>query len=346
MTAYELKLSAYHRRHGELASVKLLGKPVDLPAGVAENDGLGNGDRLVKIAQRIKLPLLLLDSDVELLDTLERQLVALDEDLDGVTHELLRHLEHIGGHRGTEEHHLAIGRQELEDLVDLLGETAGKHFIGLVEAEHLDRVGAESTTVDHVVDTTGSSNNDVDSLLELGHIVAHIGSANAGVALDVHVVAEGEDDFLDLLRQLAGRGKDQSLRALDGHVELLEDGDGERRRLAGAGLRLGNHVVAFDDGNDGALLDRRRALKTVSMDRGDGPTVTSRAYYAGETQGFETKARGKSRRKLDQHHGANLESREHVPVSIDTTKELGFEVHVVEAVQRIVERGLEHHIQQ
>ena len=77
----------------------LLRQPVYLPPRVAENDSLRDGNSLVQIAQRVELPLLLLDGNVELLDTFERQLVALDEDTDRVTHELLRHLQYIRGHR-------------------------------------------------------------------------------------------------------------------------------------------------------------------------------------------------------------------------------------------------------
>ena len=101
----------------------LLGKPVDLSAGVAEDDSLGDGDGLVEIAEGVELPLLLLDGDVELLDTLAGQLVPLDENTDGVPHEFLRDLQNIGGHGGREEDDLGALGEQLEDVVDLLGET-------------------------------------------------------------------------------------------------------------------------------------------------------------------------------------------------------------------------------
>ena len=52
-----------------------------------------------------------------LLDALERQLVTLDEDADGVGHELGRHLEHVGGHRGRKDHDLRLRRQVAVDVV-------------------------------------------------------------------------------------------------------------------------------------------------------------------------------------------------------------------------------------
>ena len=55
---------AVHGRNGELSLVELLGEPVDLSSGGAEDDGLGDGDGLVKIAKGVELPVLLLDGDV------------------------------------------------------------------------------------------------------------------------------------------------------------------------------------------------------------------------------------------------------------------------------------------
>ena len=45
----------------------------------------------------------------------------------------------------------------------------------------------------------------MSTLLELRHVIAdvQVGAANACVAFDVHVVAKGNDDLLDLLGELA-----------------------------------------------------------------------------------------------------------------------------------------------
>lgn len=112
-----------HSRDGEVTGSELVREPVNLPTGVAEDDGLGDGDRLVEIREGIQLPLLLLDSNVELLDTLEGKLILLDENANGVTHELGGDLEDVLRHGGGEQHHLSGLREQLEDIVDLLGET-------------------------------------------------------------------------------------------------------------------------------------------------------------------------------------------------------------------------------
>lgn len=53
-----------------------------LPAGVGENDRLGDGQGLIEVTQGVQLPVLLLHVHVELLDTLQGKLVTLDENTD------------------------------------------------------------------------------------------------------------------------------------------------------------------------------------------------------------------------------------------------------------------------
>ena len=50
--------SIYHSRHSEVTSVHLLGEPIHLPAGIAEDHSLSDGKSLVQVAQSIQLPLL------------------------------------------------------------------------------------------------------------------------------------------------------------------------------------------------------------------------------------------------------------------------------------------------
>ncbi|GKT55011.1 hypothetical protein ColTof4_08128 [Colletotrichum tofieldiae] len=141
----------------------------------------------------------------------------------------------------------ALGEQ-LEDVVDLLGETTLerklKHLVGLVEDEHLHAVGLEEAALDHVVDTARGTDNDLGTVLQGLHVVADAGTADAGVALNVHEVTDGDNDLLNLLSKLTGRGEDEGLAGLDVGVNLLEDRDGERGSLASTGLSLGNDIVA------------------------------------------------------------------------------------------------------
>lgn len=233
-----------HGGDGEVTGGELVGEPVDLSTGVAEDDGLCDGDGLVEIGEGVELPVLLLNGDVELLNTFEGEFVLLNKDTDGVAHELGGDLENVLGHGSGEKDDLGALWEELEDVVDLLGETARQHLIGLVKDEHLHAVGLEHAALDHVVDTAGGTDNDLWAVSESLHVVSYGGTTNAGVALNVHEVTNGDNDLLDLLGQLAGGCEDQSLAGLEAGVDLLENGDGERGSLAGTGLGLGNDIVA------------------------------------------------------------------------------------------------------
>ena len=221
-----------HARDGEVALLHLLLQPVHLSAGVAVDDGLGDGERLVEIAESVKLPLLAVNGNLELLDTLKGELVLLHKDANGLAHEPLRDLEHFEGHGSGEEADLDLFRKELEDVIDLVLETAGEHLIGLVEEELLDVVEAEGTTVDHVVHTAGGSNDDVDARLEVADVVADRGTSDAGVDLEVQVVTERDDDLLNLLGELTGGSKDEGLALAKLRVKLGEGSDREGGGLA------------------------------------------------------------------------------------------------------------------
>lgn len=123
------------------------------------------------------------------------------------------------------------------------------------------------------MDTAGGTDDDLGAVLERLHVITDRGAANAGVALNVHEVTDGDNDLLDLLGQLTGGGEDEGLALLDSRVDLLEGGDGESGRLASTRLGLGNDIVTLDDGHDGAHLDSRGTLKTVGVNCGRGELV-------------------------------------------------------------------------
>lgn len=273
-----------HSGDGKVTGSELVSEPVDLSAGVAEDDSLSDGDGLVEIREGIELPVLLFNSNVELLDTFEGQFSLLDQNTDRVAHELGRNLQDVLRHGGREKDDLGGLGKKLEDIINLLGETTlevvslsskygttaletyRKHFISLIENEDLDSVGLQGTPLDHVVDTAGSTDNDMNTIAENLHVLTEGSTTNAGMALDLQEIANGDNDLHNLLSQLTGRGEDQGLALVDVEVDLLEYGDGEGRSLTSAGLGLCNNVAVLDDGNDSTLLDSRGALETISVD--------------------------------------------------------------------------------
>jgi hypothetical protein len=127
----------------------------------------------------------------------------------------------------------------------LIWSTYRKHLVSLVKDEELDSIGLEGTALDHVVNTSRGTDNDVDTILEDLHVVTDDSTTNAGMALDVHEVTNGDNDLLDLLSKLTGGSQNQSLALLDAQVDLLKDGDRESGGLSGTGLSLGNNVTVW-----------------------------------------------------------------------------------------------------
>jgi hypothetical protein len=115
-----------HGGNSEITGGELVGEPVDLSAGVAENDGLGDGDSLIQIREGVQLPILFFNSNVELLNTFEGKFGLLDQDTNGIAHEFGGNLKDILWHGGRKEDDLGGLRKELENVVDLLSETTLK----------------------------------------------------------------------------------------------------------------------------------------------------------------------------------------------------------------------------
>lgn len=75
--------------------------------------------------------------------------------------------------------------------------------------------------------TAWSTDNNLGSCLESLHVVPNASTSDTSMAVDRHEVTDGNNDFLDLLSELASGRKNQSLTGLDVGVELLQDGNGK-----------------------------------------------------------------------------------------------------------------------
>lgn len=154
-------------------------------------------------------------------DTLKSELIPLYENPDRVTHELLGDLKHLGRHGSREKDDLSFGGKELENIVDRVFESSGEHLVSLVKTEHLDSVGFESSTVDHVKHSARGTNDNVRAVVEFSDVFPDGGTTNTSVAVNVEVIAKGNHNLLDLLCELSGRGEDECLGLLDRCIYLL-----------------------------------------------------------------------------------------------------------------------------
>lgn len=219
----ELVEVSVHGGDDEVLALHSLGNLLDLSLGVAINQSLLDIHVGVKVNEDVKLPLLSLDGDVVLSDTFEGQLFVFNQDLGGVfSHEVGGELQNIGRHGGGEKGNLDVTWEELEDVLNLLLESSGEHFVGFVEDEQFQVVSLEVVLLHHFVNSSWGSNNDVLSFFQLGDVFLHDGSSDAGVDLEVAVLSEGFDDDSNLDGQLSGWGDDQSLAVVSVWVDGLE----------------------------------------------------------------------------------------------------------------------------
>ena len=117
--------------------------------------------------------------------------------------------------------------------------------------------------LDQVEQTARRRDQDVDAALQRLDLAAVAQATDDGAEAKAEAVAIGLEAARDLDGELAGRRQDESTRALGlgangGGREVLQDGQRERRRLAGAGLGDAQNVAALQKRRNGALLDRRR----------------------------------------------------------------------------------------
>ena len=204
-----------HDGDTEIVLLHLLGELNDSLLSVAIDEGLVDIKVAVEVEEDVHLPLLLFYGDVVLLDTFEGQLLVLDQNLGGVSHEVLGQLQDVHGHGSREERNLDLAGEILEDILNLLLESTGEHLVGLIEHEDLEVVALEETLLHHVVHTAGGSDNDVHSLLEDLDLVADDGSTDASVDLDANELTDLLNDEGDLLGQLSGGGDHEGL-GMDG----------------------------------------------------------------------------------------------------------------------------------
>jgi len=268
----ELVHLTVHDGNGEVVLGHGLLQLFDSLLGVTVDESLVDVQVGVQVQEHVHLPLLLLDGDVVLADTLESELLVLDQNLRWLAHEVLGHGEDLWWQSGREQRDLDVSRQELENVLNLLFETTRQHLIGLVEHEQLQVVGLEETSLHHIVDTAWGTNDDVGTAaLELLDVVLDDGTTDAGLHLDLLVLTNRVNDVGNLLRQFTSWRHNKSLAmvgdaALWVSVNALKHTNGKGTSLTSTRLSLGNSVLTLDKGEDTLALNWGWVFETVTVD--------------------------------------------------------------------------------
>lgn len=190
----------------------------------------------------------------------------LDQNFGRVVHDSLGHLNDFRRHGSREHANLGVGWHLLENVIDLIEETSSKHLISLVKNEDLEELGVEVFSLDHVMDSSWGSDDDVHSVSENFLFILDVCASCAKVNLDVKVGSDALDKGLDLISQFSGWGDDHCLDVALCWFEQLEESDRESSCLSGTRLCLGNCILFLDDREDTPLLDHGWLDETISED--------------------------------------------------------------------------------
>ena len=200
-------------------------------------------------------------------------------------HRVQRGITDIAGHQladpavegGGEEHPLAVGRGQVDDLGDRGHEAQVGHVVRLVEHGDLDVGEREGMPFQQVDEPARRRHDDVGvahagDLPADGHAPVDRGDAHADGT------AQGRQHVGDLLGEFAGRDEDQPARCLlpapvRQGCQPGQQRQAEGQRLAGSGLGPAQHVAAGQRVGKRPGLDRERLADVTRGERPDQPGV-------------------------------------------------------------------------
>ncbi|KAF1761699.1 hypothetical protein GCK72_009955 [Caenorhabditis remanei] len=125
------------------------------------------------------------------------EFVLLDKNTNWITHEAIGNVKNLRWHCSREKNDLNVLWHGAENVVNLILESTRQHLVSLVENEHLDSGGVKSVSVDHVSNTSWSSDDDMDSILKLALIIANASSSDTWKNVHIEQVRSRIITYLD-----------------------------------------------------------------------------------------------------------------------------------------------------
>ena len=263
-----LVVAAVQRLDREGQALEAPVEPVDVLAPAAEDEQhVLLGAALDHADQRQRL-VVLADRDPVLLDIVDGLEAARGGDLGRRARVLARELEQRRREGGREEQRLALLGDEREDHLDVVEEADLEHLVGFVEHRELRPGEGEEALLVEVEHAAGRAHDDLRAALQRADLAVHRFAADDQRDLDSARLAELAQHVADLLREFARGRQHEAQHAGARGVDLRHHRRAEGERLAGAGLGLGDHVLAFEHGADRQALDRRGLGDAHGLDHG------------------------------------------------------------------------------
>jgi hypothetical protein len=93
----------------------------------------------------------------------------------------------------------------------LLLETTREHLIGFIHDKDTKVVSLENIALHHIMDTAGSTNDNVDATLELLDVLLDTGATNTSMHVNAGILTDGLDYESNLHREFSGWCNDETL---------------------------------------------------------------------------------------------------------------------------------------
>ena len=264
--ALDLAHIAMQAGHGESAALQVGHHVFHTQLGVAEHQR-----QLGIIAhQQAGQQLALLErthGNVALVDLLNGHLLRSHLDMHRILQVLLTQRQNRQRHGGGEQRGLAGFRGILQNGLDILAEAHVQHLVGLIQNGHLHAGNIQRAAAHVVHHAAGRTDDDLHTAVQLAKLTLNGRAAVHRQSGNVLVLAQLVQLTGGLQRQLSGRGEHDSLHAAVIGIDHLHQRNAEGGGLAGAGLCLTDHVLAFQHGRNGVALDGRRLLKAHFLNR-------------------------------------------------------------------------------
>ncbi|MNZ66900.1 hypothetical protein D3C78_851330 [compost metagenome] len=183
-----------------------------------------------------------------------------------------------------EQYSLTAGRDCIEDHFEVIHEAQLQHFVGFVQYQVLHGGQDFLVATQVVAQTARGGHDDLRAVANGTQLWAHRGTTVYSHHVNArHLLGVGFESGGYLQRQLTGWRQDQGLRFALAHIDLVEDRQGEGSGLAGASLRLADHVVTGEDDRDRLLLNGGRLFVAG---RQNGSNNIRIEIESGEAAGF------------------------------------------------------------
>ena len=192
----------------------------------------------------------------------------LDRDPFGIAHVAGDEAGHGRPEGRREEHRVALRGQLVEDAAEVFEEAHVEHAVGFVEDDFGGLREVDQAAFEIVAETAGRGDDDFGSGLDVAQLVGFAHATDDHRSADAHAFDELAEGLIDLNGEFAGGAEDEDFDGLAARNggESFDDGNRERKRLAGAGLRGGDDVAAGQQWRDGLRLDGRRGDKFVFVE--------------------------------------------------------------------------------